>query len=160
MVGVKEICALLLAGSMGAGSVVAVQQAKAPAAKSRPAKASKPKSVAHPRPAAAALNDCPSFTATLGGVPGPLAPLAVLDAAPTGLSVVAPPLDGASPSDGSGFVLPPGGGGGGETLFPPQPPAPVEVGGVPQPAAWAMMVTGFGLVGLSLRRGQGASEAA
>jgi hypothetical protein len=31
---------------------------------------------------------------------------------------------------------------------------------VPQPAAWAMMVTGFGLVGLSLRRGQGASEAA
>lgn len=151
MVGVKEICALLLAGSMGAGSVVAVQQAKSPLAKQRAAKPARHKVSAPARPAPSPLNDCPSFAATLGGSPGPLAPLAVMETAELGL--LTPMTDlGVPPQGGGGFILPPGGGGGGGTAFPPAPPVPVPTGGVPQPAAWAMMVSGFGLVGLSLRR--------
>jgi hypothetical protein len=151
MVGAKEVCALLLAGGMGAGSVVAVQQVKSPVAKHRSAKPVKHKAASPQRAAPSSIGDCPSYATTLGGVPGPLAPLAVLEPGQIGLPVPGGPDVGGAPIDGA-FVLPPGGGGGGGLTFPPAPPIPVTPGGVPQPAAWAMMVTGFGLVGLSLRR--------
>ena len=35
---------------------------------------------------------------------------------------------------------------------PPPPPPPVEQGAVPEPASWAMMIAGFGLVGAAMRR--------
>lgn len=158
MVGAKEICALLLAGGMGAGSVVAVQQVKSPVAKQRAAKPAKHKLSSPARAAASPLKDCPSYATTLGGVPGPLAPLAVLEPTEIGFQTPVAPETGAPPM-GGGFVLPPGGGGGGGTMFPPSPPIPISPGGVPQPAAWAMMVTGFGLVGLSLRRTPAAEAA-
>jgi hypothetical protein len=158
MVGAKEICALLLAGGMGAGSVVAVQQVKSPVAKQRAAKPAKHKIASPSRAAPAGLRDCPSYATMLGGAAGPLAPLAVLE--PTELGLVTPPGPevGLMPTD-TAFLLPSGGGGGGGLSFPPSPPIPVTPGGVPQPAAWAMMVAGFGLVGLSLRRTTAAETA-
>jgi hypothetical protein len=158
MVGAKEICALLLAGGMGAGSVVAVQQAKSPVAKQRAAKPVKHKVSTPSQAAPSALRDCPSYATMLGGAAGPLAPLAVLEPNELGLLANPGPTPGVLPVDGA-FILPPGGGGGGGLTYPPAPPIPVTPGGVPQPAAWAMMVTGFGLVGLSLRRTPAAEAA-
>lgn len=152
MVGAKEICALLLAGGLGAGSVVTVQQVKSPVTKSRAAKPVKHKVSTPARSAPSALSDCPAYATMLGGAPGPLAPLAVLEPNDVGLATPVS-SDGGIPMLVSPVVLPPAGGGGGSgNFFPPAPPIPVTPGAVPQPAAWAMMVTGFGLVGLSLRR--------
>jgi PEP-CTERM motif len=148
MIGVKEICALLAAGGMGASGVVAVQQvkpARAVHAKAKPApqvrKASAPR--AQPR-----LSDCPVATASLGGgsianlapitpfeqtpMASISAPQSILAGGPGGTFAPAPPFNG-----GSGGNTIPGGG------FTP---------GVPEPAAWAMMVSGFGLVGVAMRR--------
>ncbi len=58
---------------------------------------------------------------------------------PTGV----PPGGGGAPGGGPGGGGGAGGGSGGGT-----PPAP----GVPEPAAWAMMIAGFGLIGAALRR--------
>lgn len=43
---------------------------------------------------------------------------------------------------------------GGDLTFPPTPvvPEPFPTGGVPEPASWAMLITGFGLVGAIARR--------
>jgi hypothetical protein len=153
MVGVKEICALLLAGSMGAGSVVAVNQVKAPQTKSR-AKAAKPKFV---RPASQtamrpAAVDCPTIAAPVATGIMALAP--VPEGETTRLTGLVAPADLAGVQPGGGLSLPPLlGGGSTAPAVPGAPPAVgAEVAGVPQPAAWAMMVSGFGLVGLALRR--------
>jgi len=37
-------------------------------------------------------------------------------------------------------------------VTPPPPPPPVDNGAVPEPASWAMMIAGFGMVGGALRR--------
>lgn len=156
MVGVKEICALLLAGGVGAGSVVTVQEA-VPAFK----QASKPKAAKKPavrkaasRPAAARtaqINDCPSQVGLLGQNMA-LPPLPPIDVAPglplTETALGLPGGGGIMPGGGGGFggsgVDPsqPGGGGGGGGLVP----------GVPETGSWAMLITGFGLIGLALRR--------
>jgi hypothetical protein len=135
----KEMCALLLAGGMGIGGTVAVQQAKAPGkpAASRPAQAAaKP---ARPRPAAprAAIEDCPLVV-----VPR-LSPLPEMAANPMTPFAGSLPAPAALPS-------PPGGGGGGNPL--PPDLLPPGAAPIPEPAAWAMLVSGFGLVGLALRR--------
>ena len=61
MIGTKEICALLLAGGMGAGSVVAVQKAKPAISKPRPA-ASKPKvqKAVQTQTQTASITECPT----------------------------------------------------------------------------------------------------
>jgi hypothetical protein len=150
MVGLKEICALLVAGSMGAGSVVAVQQAKAPQARVK-AKPAKPKVFRPaPRPVSQAPSiDCPTVS-SLGGGLAELGPIVPMEASPTTSLLPQNQLAGG----GGGMSLPPGGGGGASpSSFPGAPPVlESAVSGVPQPATWAMMVSGFGLIGLALRR--------
>lgn len=148
MVGIKEFCALLLAGGIGAGSVVTVQQA-VPAAK----KASAPKSTkptAH-RPAArhaaarpSALNDCPSQLGVLGqdmALP-PLTPIDVAPGLPLGETAMGASAGGPGVGGLPGFTgsdVSPGPGGG-------------VIPGVPESDTWAMLIAGFGLIGLALRR--------
>jgi hypothetical protein len=79
--------------------------------------------------------------------------------APVGQVAIAPPPTlGASvspPGGGGSIVTPPGGGGGPPATIPtPQPHEPVIVTPpVPEPATWAMMLLGFGLIGWQIRRG-------
>jgi hypothetical protein len=152
VVGLKEVCALILAGGVGAGSVVAVQQAKPP---ERSAKKAKPK----PRPAAqsqpasrAKLEDCP--TPVAGGALVPEFPVLLPQGAgsPAGWG-------GLGGSGGIGPVSPGLQIGTGPTGRLPAPPDPVPGAPVPEPAAWLMMVSGFGLIGLALRRRTPASGA-
>lgn len=156
MIAVKEICALLLAGSMGAGSVVAVQQARPAVKRVKAAKpVPKPRLAQATRPAhTSALADCPTVAALSGGVPQ-------LSAIPpfetSGMGAFTGGGASASASlPGGGLGIPPvlGGGSGGGQILPPGP-APA----VPEPAAWAMMVSGFGLIGLAMRRTRGTRAA-
>jgi hypothetical protein len=76
--------------------------------------------------------------------------------APVGQVAIAPPPTlGAivSPPGGGSIVTPPGGGGGPPATIPtPQPHEPVIVTPpVPEPATWAMMLLGFGLIGWRIR---------
>lgn len=151
MVGVKEICALLLAGGIGAGSVVTVQQAVPAVKKASAPKAGKP-AARRPQAAArpAAINDCPSQLGVLGqnmALPA-LAPIDVAPGLPLGQTAMA----SAGGGRGAGVGVP--GGGIGGTDFQPAPPADGGFApGVPEPGTWAMLVGGFGLVGLAMRRG-------
>mgnify|MGYP000176760204 CR=1 FL=1 len=80
-------------------------------------------------------------------------PAAVVPAVASALPLAATPA-----AAGGGLFIPPlivpGGGGGGITTLvtpptsTPNPPVP----GVPEPATWAMMIIGFGLLGALLRR--------
>jgi hypothetical protein len=141
--GLKEFCTLLLAGGMGAGSVVAVQQVQPPRTQqARPAPKAKPASVAA-RQAAARIDDCPIYAPLPGSV---LANLGMPENPQIAFG---------------GTTLPrPGGGGGGGFEFPglggvdPFPPGGGGTAPIPEPAAWAMMVSGFGLIGLALRSGR------
>jgi len=83
----------------------------------------------------------------------------VLPAAVVPAVASALPLATAAPAAAGGLFIPPlvipgGGGGGGITTFanPPGSPPPPPVPGVPEPATWAMMIIGFGLLGGLLRR--------
>lgn len=147
MVGLKEFCVLLLAGGVGAGSVVTVQKvAKPQVAAARPKPRPKPaRAAAPPRPA---LPDCPATIAPLGVGSLPEFAQSFPQGLPSPLPV--PPEAGLRPGIGGGLVLPGGGGGSGGVLLPPPPVGPA----VPEPAAWAMMISGFGLVGLALRMGR------
>jgi hypothetical protein len=141
VIGLKDICALLAAGSMGAGSVVAVQKAtshKASANVEKPTvshtRKAQPVRKAYKLPSPGpAILDCP--TPVIGSPWG-------IEHQPTGLT---PPM-----SDALLPLLPPAieqPGGGGIVLLPPSySPA------VPEPGAWAMMIAGFGLIGCSMRR--------
>lgn len=146
MVGLKEICALVLAGSMGAGSVVTVQQVKAPQArlKAKP----KPHRPA-PRPVSQApVQDCPTVS-SLGGGLGSLGPMAAMGAPPaTGLQTIGP-----MPDAGGAHASLVGGGSSDPAALPGIPVEPeFPVSGVPEPVSWTMMLSGFGLIGLAMRR--------
>lgn len=126
---------------MGAGSVVAVQEARPAVHRAIGAKpkAAKPRAAA--RPAAAAT---PIAAATA------IAPLAdcALPSVDTGGLASVPALDSGS---GFGDYFPAGGGGG----FGPEAGldnVPTPLPGIPEPAAWGLMVSGFGLIGLAMRR--------
>ncbi len=148
MIGMREFCALLLAGGVGAGSVVAVQQARPPAAKPK-ATAAKTQKAAPRRAQTAQISDCPILAESPGL--GILSPIVPPDEAP---------MDGGRPgagmallpSPGPGFPVGIGGGGGFLPIAPPAPPLP---GGpsapIPEPISWVMLIAGFGLVGASLR---------
>ena len=141
MIGLKEICALLVAGGMGAGSVVAVQQAKPKPRVERKAPVRKAAATPAPRPS---IPDCPTIATPPGGllVPEFASPL---PSAPQVLGLLPPAPGGFGGGGGGGWLPPGGGGGGGGGVTPPAPPA------IPEPAAWAMMISGFGLVGAALR---------
>ncbi len=144
MIGTKELCAILLAGSMGAGSVVAVQKVKpiSAKAKTRPrverAVAGPSRSrvgrVETPQPPAPRILDCPAGS-PVAAEPNQF----VLPNSPT--QEFGGNIPGVSP-------VPPvvWGGGGGHRPPPPSFPA------VPEPGAWVMMIAGFGFVGLACRR--------
>ncbi len=145
MPSLKEICTLLLAGGVGAGSVVAVQEV-------RPRPKAEKRTAAKPRPAVAAasrpaLNDCP----VLGGA---LVPEFNASLPPSG-----DPGVSSFPSVAGHGLWVPGGAGGGGSLLPPRPggptivvpPTPPPSAPIPEPAAWAMMISGFGLVGVAAR---------
>lgn len=150
--GLKEFCTLLLAGGIGAGSVVGVQAVKAPTQREARAPKAKPKprpAVARPKPK---LPDCPVIVAPLGA--GLLPDLAQ---GPLGRPLAQPlPRPGELPGLTGPATVP--------TLPPvsvpttvrPLPVPPVT-GAIPEPGTWAMMVAGFGLIGLALRRRERAS---
>lgn len=141
MVGMKEFCALLLAGGMGATSVVAVQKAKPAVAKTRAAPA-KPKvqKAVQQSTQTTQITECPSISPLGPGIDS-LAPLQTAD------SIFSQPLPGGAGSGGGGF----GGGGFGPDVQPGPVPIPM-VPGIPQPDTWVMLVAGFGFLGLALRR--------
>ncbi len=147
MIAVKEICALLIAGGLGAGGTLAVQQVKKPAAVRKASKPAQYSPVRHAPASAAprAMNDCPAQVAGLAE-PMQLAPIPPMDVAP-GLDISRTPLSMAT-GHGPGTSLPgdigTGGQNGGVT--------PIIIPGVPEPYSWAMLVTGFGLIGLAMRR--------
>ncbi|MCS6987514.1 MAG: PEPxxWA-CTERM sorting domain-containing protein [Sphingomonadaceae bacterium] len=152
MATLKEICALLLAGGVGAGSVVAVQEARPKPKVERKTPTARTAAAPRPVPPRTRIDDCPTLVAPLGGalVP-PLAdfmpPAQVMTARPpVALGGLLPPgavVPSLTPGGSGGGG---GGGGGGDGGGPPPPPAPI-----PEPAAWAMMVSGFGLMGVALR---------
>lgn len=150
VIGVKELCALLAAGGMGASGTLAVQHVKPTAAhhaKSKPA----PRRIAAKPRAPARLTDCPATAASLGsGALGSLAPIAPLQETPMA-ALTSPTMMGAPFSIGSFAAPPPVNGGARESAL----PAPSgQTPGVPEPAAWALMVSGFGMVGVAARRTQ------
>jgi len=125
-----------------------------------------------PKPAETAL------AKILMGPPGPLpvelaaAPLPIESAPPPLATILAPPAGGSViiPPGGGGTIVPPGGGGpggplggGGPGSPPPNKPPIVTPPGqptppdhpnpppVPEPATWAMMLVGFGLIGWRVR---------
>ena len=92
--------------------------------------------------------------ATLPVIPVALPAIAEKAAPPIAPAVFAPVIGGGifAPGGGGGG---PGGGGGGPPGQPPpnQPPGqPPPTPSVPEPGTWAMMIAGFGLSGLMLRR--------
>lgn len=155
MLGMKEICALLLAGGVGAGSVVGVQQAKPAVQKAVAKKAPAPKvhKTASSNLARAEINDCPTIAGAMGSGIAGLAPLPSFESLAPGnggpanpqIAYGGVPFGYFGPSGGGGG----GGGNGGESGPSVLPPTPA----VPEPASWAMMVGGLGLVGLALRKG-------
>lgn len=149
MIGMKEFCALILAGGMGAGSVVTVQQVKPSVSKSRaaPAKPKVQKAVQR-NVQTALLTECPTI-APLGPGIGDLAPIQ------SAQSAFGQPLVGSGGGFGGGAGGPGGGGGGfgGGGFGPDLRPDPMPiVPGIPQPDTWVMLVAGFGFMGLALRR--------
>jgi hypothetical protein len=145
MVGMKEFCALVLAGGMGASSVVAVQKAKPAISKARgaPQKPKVQKAVQR-NIQSAQIQECPTVAPFGPGI-DKLAPLQTAE------NIFGQPVPGGGSGapGGGGF----GGGGGGGGFRPDVQPAPIPmVPGIPQPDTWVMLVAGFGFLGLSLRR--------
>ncbi|WP_374387395.1 PEP-CTERM sorting domain-containing protein [Sandaracinobacter sp.] len=142
MIGTKEICALLLAGSMGAGSVVAVQKAKPAVSRQRPATKPKVQKATQSQVQTASITECP----TVGPVGSPdLSPIIAMETTEplTGFRQTAAAPFGGGGGSGGGI-----GGGKGPSILPDPSPTP----GIPQPDTWVMLVAGFGFMGLALRR--------
>ena len=129
----KAFCALLFGAGVGTGYVAPVvkKHVSAPKLKGeRVAKASRPR-VVRPEPAPPApILDCPVSGFSISDS-APYAPFGALGTVELGSGAGAvgpfvPPADGSAAPN-----------------FPPS---------VPEPAAWVFLVSGFGLVGLSLRK--------
>ncbi|MGL6042286.1 MAG: PEP-CTERM sorting domain-containing protein [Sandaracinobacteroides sp.] len=143
MVGMKEICAMLLAGGIGATSVVTVQKARAPTTKAKP----KP---TNPKPQRIVSNAMPAPVRAATPVDCTV-PVVALSAGTTDLMAL--PFDNLVPMDTLGGGAGAGGGDGGGSFGPSIRPGPTPVPpGIPQPDSWIMMVAGFGFIGLALRR--------
>ena len=91
--------------------------------------------------------------ATLPEVALPAIPefVTLAQSAPAFPAIFAPiPIGGIFAPGGGGTL--PGGGPGGPPQQPPPPGPPQTPPAVPEPASWAMMILGFGLIGLTTRR--------
>lgn len=127
MIGTKEICALLLAGGIGAGSVVTVQKVKPAISKPKPrAKPAKVHKAAERTVRNEQISDCPAPSI-------PSMDVADLGAIPMQPESLLTPTQLAGRIDDGGLRLPSvlggGGGGGSGPSISPAPPIP----GVPQP---------------------------
>lgn len=78
------------------------------------------------------------------------------------LAQAGPPIPPIFLPGGGVIFIPPGGGGGGPGPPPPSPPPPSPPPppppplSLPEPGTWAMMIVGFGIAGIQLRRDRGA----
>lgn len=145
--GLRDLCIAIMAGGVASTGTVAVQKATAPKPVVERKIATKPvvfrkapvRATQTPAaPSAALLSDCPTPSADLGG-----------------LGIASPIIGGSSFTrfHPAGALSPeqPGwwiGGGGFGPLYPSPPTLPA----VPEAATWAMMITGFGCIGLACRR--------
>jgi hypothetical protein len=132
-------------GTRTAGELTKTKHARASAKLRTPPKAAAP--AGHPVPP---LADTPTELTSL--VQSPLIPVGLT--APGGSSPFSPP-----PSLGTILASAPGdqtftppGGGGGPAHYPTEQPRELVPSAVPEPGTWAMMLTGFGLIGWRLRR--------
>jgi len=132
-------------GARTAGELTKTKHVRASARLRTPPKAAAPAGHAAPPPAGT-----PTQLASV--VRSPLAPVGLT--MPGGSSPFAPP-----PSLGTILASTPGnqtftppGDGGGPVSFPTAQPREVVPSAVPEPGTWAMMLTGFGLIGWRLRR--------
>ena len=159
------------AGVKGAKSVAAILAERSPGQRPKGALASlKHKRIAlherglpklrHIIPPVAGLIETPIVPI----IPPPVAPVPLYNVVAGGPPVPIPPVVGTpggpgSPGGPPAFFPPPGGGGGGGGgVFIPPPivttavPPPPATSAVPEPASWAMMLLGFGMIGAALRR--------
>ena len=107
----------------------------------------------HQPPAAPQKVNMPDIAQLLASPP-PLAPVSLAQPLPLTEISSPPPLAAiiAPPPGGGGVVSPPGSGGGPVTFpteLPREPVTPPSA--VPEPATWAMMLLGFGLIGWRVR---------
>lgn len=138
----KTLCALFMGGALGVGGTVVTQQAAPKPAISKPATGKKALQVRPDRPvvkrsltpaAPPILFDCALPSASIGGLP--------IGSIPTASPRSPRPLLSGGYWDGDdGFPL-----------WPSSPNIP-PVTEVPEPASWAMLVAGFGLVGFAARK--------
>lgn len=132
------ICAMIFGVSVGSVGTIGAQQVAAAKAKPKAAKTKPRPAIKKPAPAPqrdrAAILDCPT--------PG-------LSAAPWGEPFTLSQPE-ATPLAPLGGVVPPSA----PPSFSSRPPsaAPAAPPAVPEPVSWAMLVTGFGLVGLAFRK--------
>jgi len=156
--GIKTVAAMMAERSPGEraqGALASLKHKRAPAIHER----ALPKVR---RPAAPPISPLAAIVA------GPPVPPAIPPAAPiyslmTGPPTAIPPI-GAIPVSGGGappIIGSPGGGGGGGgggvivppvTTTPGTPTPPTQTSAVPEPGTWALMLLGFGFVGLTVRR--------
>jgi hypothetical protein len=155
--GIKTVAAMMAERSPGEraqGALASLKHKRAPAIHER----ALPKVR---RPAAPPISPLAAIVA------GPPVPPAIPPAAPiyslmTGPPTAIPPI-GAIPVSGGGgppIIGSPGGGGGGGggvivppvTTTPGTPTPPTQTSAVPEPGTWALMLLGFGFVGLAVRR--------
>ena len=138
--GQAAFCALLFGAGAGSVSTIAVQKAAKPAAIERSVKARKASPAKSTETASSRI--CIDQPLTVGRLPD----LQIIDLEPI------EPVE-LAPFDGAAFARlaspPPGPG-----LFPvTRRPDPVHPpGAVPEPVAWASMVTGFGVIGIAARK--------
>ena len=136
-------------GTRTKGELIKTKHARA-LAKQR--MAARPK--AHQPPVVPTKVNMPDLAQLLESPP-PLSPVSLDQPLPLTAISSPPPLAAiiAPPPGGGGIVIPPGGGGGGPVTFPTElPHVPVTPpSAVPEPATWAMMLLGFGLIGWRVR---------
>lgn len=128
----REFCVALLAGTVGVGGGVVVEKATTKPVVARKAPARTPQ-VRAPQaaPSSSLLRDCPLPSAVIGDLGGGVSALSDI-----------PGWSGLPPIAGQQWD-------GGWIGAPFQPP---EIPAIPEPEGWAMLVSGFGLIGMACRR--------
>lgn len=159
--GIKTVAAMLADRSPGerpAGALASLKHKRQPALHERALpKVRKPESplarilTTPPAPPVEVLPTTPLYAM----VTAPPVPQALIRGGPVGGGVIPPVSNVTPPGGGGGIVLPPqtpetptvpG------TPGTPETPSTPNVPPVPEPATWAMMLLGFGLIGWAIRR--------
>ena len=104
--------------------------------------------VAAPPPASTIPPAAPLYS-LMTGPPVPIPPVGAIPVGGGGGG--SPPVDISTPGGGGGIVPPIT-----TTSVPPLTPTPTQTSAVPEPGTWALMLLGFGFVGLVVRRDRAA----